>query len=259
MFSASVSCRDQVVKNRWVGRTSASAARVAAASVMSTAIPALRETPSTSQPAAARWRARLLPEIPVTPTTSAEGISACRRSRGVDVRRDVAGLVERRRAVVGPGHHGGLGLGGVAEPVQVVARDEHGVAGGHRHVVVADAGDAFARDQVLDLLGVRVAVHLVAAARREVRDAEDRLLGADGLARDEPADVHVDPPGLSRFGLALGRAAHGLQAGLAGVFVDDRSAHWGVSSGVYKQVVHNYGTAPPRLSNLTSRRRYRLV
>src|SRR3954452_22833685 len=114
---------------------------------------------------------------------------------------DVTGLFEAGRARVVPEHDRRLGLRRVAEAVVVVARHVDAVAGAHLDVVLADAGDALARDDVLDLLTALVAVDLVAAARREVGDAEHRLLGAHRLPRDQPADVHVDPAGLARLGL----------------------------------------------------------
>src|SRR5689334_11107635 len=113
---------------------------------------------------------------------------------------DVAGLLEVGGARVVPGHHRGLGLRAVAEAVVVVLGHVHAVSGTHLDVIFSHAGDAVPGDQVLDLLAPGVAVDLVAAAGREVGDAEDRLVGADALARDQPADVHVDPAGLAVFG-----------------------------------------------------------
>src|SRR3954469_3924680 len=123
-----------------------------------------------------------------------------RISASVLVLGDVARLIEAGGARVVPGHHGGLRAGGVAEPVEVVAGDEHAVSGTHLDAIFSHPGDAAPGDQVLDLLAARVAVCLGAAAGREVRAAEGRLLGADALARHQPADVHVGPAGLAVFG-----------------------------------------------------------
>src|SRR3954464_483728 len=119
---------------------------------------------------------------------------------------DVARLLEAGGARVVPGHHGGLRAGGVAEPVEVVAGDEHAVSGTHLDVILSHPGDTVPGDQVLDFLTAGVAMDLVAAAGREVRDAEDRLVGADALARDQPADVHVDPAWLPLLGGVVGVA-----------------------------------------------------
>ena len=91
---------------------------------------------------------------------------------------DVAGLVEARGAGVAPDHEDRL-VAGVLEAVVVVLRDEHDLARPELDVGVADARDPVARDQVLPLLGVRVAVDVVLRAGREDRDPEDRVLGAD--------------------------------------------------------------------------------
>ena len=53
--------------------------------------------------------------------------------------------------------------------------------------------------EVLDLLGVLVPMHVVFGAGREVCDPEHALARADGVPCDEPAHVHVVPPGLVRF------------------------------------------------------------
>src|SRR3954463_4398594 len=134
---------------------------------------------------------------------------AARISVSVLVLGDVARLFEAGGARVVPGHHGGLRVGGVAEAVEAVAGDEHAVAGTHLDVIFSHPRDAVPGDQVLDLLAARMAMDRVAAAGREVRDAEDGLLGADALARDQPADVHVDPAGLAVFG-SVAVAARGV-------------------------------------------------
>ena len=66
---------------------------------------------------------------------------------------DVAGLLEARGAGVAPDHEHGL-VAGVLEPVVVVLRHEDDLAGAELHVGVADACDAVAGDEVLELLGV---------------------------------------------------------------------------------------------------------
>src|SRR3954470_7847531 len=79
MLRASVSCRDHVLKNRWVGRTSSATRPIEAGSRMSAltlrtpsvSMPCFRETPTTSQPDAASLSQVLRPVMPVAPITSA--------------------------------------------------------------------------------------------------------------------------------------------------------------------------------------------
>ena len=91
---------------------------------------------------------------------------------------DVAGLVEAGGAGVAPQHDDRL-VARVLEPVVVVLRHEHDLAGPELDIGVADARDPVTGDEVLPLLRVRVAVDVVLRPRRELRDAEDRVLRAD--------------------------------------------------------------------------------
>src|SRR5581483_1459004 len=87
---------------------------------------------------------------------------------------DVARLVEVGRAGVAPDHEHRL-LARVLEPVIVVLRHEHALARAELDVRVADARDAAARDEILELRGVRMAVDVVLRAGREYREPENRV------------------------------------------------------------------------------------
>src|SRR4051794_37128740 len=104
----------------------------------------------------------------------------------------VAGLLEARGARVTPDHEYRLATR-VLESVVVVCGDEHDFAGTELDVGVSDPRDAVTRDEVFELLRVRVPVDVVLRAGRKDCDAEDGVLRPYRLAREEPADVHVDP------------------------------------------------------------------
>src|SRR3954447_23409215 len=105
---------------------------------------------------------------------------------------DVARLVEARRSGVAPDHEDRL-ASRVLEPVVVVLGNEHDFAWPELDVGIPDACNAVARDEVLELLRVRVPVDVVLRSGRKNGYAENRVGGPDGVACQEPADVHVDP------------------------------------------------------------------
>src|ERR1700684_489555 len=106
---------------------------------------------------------------------------------------DVACLLQAGRAAVAPDQHGPVGVGGLPEPVRLARPGDDHVTRLHPHVAVPDAGDPGPFHQILDLLGVRVPVNVVAAAGRERGDAEHGLLRAAASPRDHPLDGHVHP------------------------------------------------------------------
>jgi len=75
----------------------------------------------------------------------------------------------------------------------------------------------FRDDNKDNQVGVRVPVDVVLRARGKDRDPEDRVLGADGRAREQPAHVHVDPAVLGAEG---GVARRGVEALLHRVLAD---------------------------------------
>ena len=86
----------------------------------------------------------------------------------------------------------------------MVLRDEDDLSGAELHIGVADASDTTARNQIFELFGVRVTMDVV-LRRREDGDAEYGVLGADRLAGQKPADIHVNPAVLSSKGAVAGR------------------------------------------------------
>src|SRR5204863_525528 len=114
---------------------------------------------------------------------------------GFDVVIEASGAPDAPAAAIAGARRGGrvLLVARVLEPVVVVLRHEDDLAGPELHVGIADARDAAPRDEVLELLRVRVPVDVVLRSRREDGDPEHGVLRADGVAREQPADVHVDP------------------------------------------------------------------
>ena len=113
-----------------------------------------------------------------------------RRAHGEDPRRaglglgmvvdvpNVASLLEARGARVAPDHEDRF-VTRVLESVVVVCGHEHDFAGAELDVGVADARDAVTRDEVFELLRVRVPVDVVFRAGRKDCDAEDGVLRPD--------------------------------------------------------------------------------
>src|SRR5437763_4078502 len=141
---------------------------------------------------------------------------------------NVTGLVEARGARVPPDHEHWL-VARVLESVVVVLRHEHDLTGAEFYVGIADARDAAAGHEVLELLRVRVPVDVVLRPGREDGDPEHGVLRADGVAREQPADVHVDPAVVRAQG---GVAPRRLEAPLHRVVADtpDRVGHVVTSS-----------------------------
>src|SRR4051794_17664960 len=190
-FSASVACRDQVVRKTWVGSTVASARRTLAASRRSAAtgrtpagaVSGWRARPWTVQPpASSRCSARLRPAMPVTPTISAVGAmvsfpgppAAGRSSAGEARLRHAADaeVVDReeraaQRRVGREARQRRLGHRGDVEHVEVRAAEVHA-----RHLL----------DRHVD--------HPVDAA---VRRVADQLAGVDDGAPDAALGVDCGP------------------------------------------------------------------
>src|SRR5450830_1942715 len=125
MFSCSVSCRDQAVKNTWVGFSAPSAAARLSGEPRSAATdrtPWIAAPPRvrarTSQPVPARRLTSAEPAMPLAPTTSA--VRPWPRSEWCTVFLLVAGgdpfhpRPDRAPAVTRPADHG-PGVGGYAE------------------------------------------------------------------------------------------------------------------------------------------------
>ena len=141
-------------------------------------------------------------------TTDSNGVSLLVRVV-VDVT-DVASLLEVGCARVSPDHEDRL-VSGVLEPVIVVLRNEDDLSRAELDVGVANASDSVARNEVLELFGVRVTMNVVLRPWGEDRDPEDGVLCANCVAGQKPADVHVNPAVLSSKGAVAGRR---IEAGL---------------------------------------------
>src|SRR5581483_1675304 len=160
---------------------------------------------------------------------------------------DVSRLVEARRAGVAPDHEHRL-VARVLEPVVVVLRHEHDLAGAELDVGIAHARDTVARHEVLELLRVRMPVDVVLRPRREHGDPEDRVLGAYRLAGEEPPHIHVHPAVLCAQGsIGWGCLEPLLERML--VYAPDRLGHPLTSGGSLG--VHEYFTLSGGMARMT--------
>src|SRR3954470_22795348 len=204
-FSASVACRDQVVRKTWVGSAPASAWRTLPASRRSAATGSTpsgapsgwRARPWTVQPpACSRCSARLRPVMPVTPTISAV--------------RTMLFLLSRPRPRRGPrvscslgGHPGRAVTGGGRSGTRSTSASARSAGRSQPSLVASPAADVDGGPgpDPLGLLGPDLAHDLAGHAHdhRVVRDllalADERLGGDQAVAADPGAvqDHRPDP------------------------------------------------------------------